>query len=116
MIKKDDKFILTTEDLLRRCHVYKGESEYPGNVNFMLWEAEKLYVTEYATGSSSFIDEALENLHKFNLAWVGDGDGFPLEVIALLFAIFNHNSDNPININANYFPAYYDRSIKNGDI
>ena len=113
-MNKDNKFIPTTAELLRKCRVYKGESECTQNVNFALWEAEKMYVTECAKASSKIIDDALTNLHRFNLAWVGDGDGFPLEVIALLFAIFDHNSDYPTGIDANYFPAYYEREIKNG--
>lgn len=107
-----NKFIPTKEELLRRCRVYKGELECPNNANFILWEAEKMYVDEYSKESSQVVEEALKNLHRFNLAWVGDGDGFPLEVIALLFAIFDHGGYNPTDINANYFPAYYEREIK----
>lgn len=114
MIKEGNRFIPTKPELIKRCRLYKGESECPENANFILWEAEKIYVDEYSKASSTMIDNALNNIHRFNLAWVGSDDGFPLEVIALLFAIFDHNSYNPTEINANYFPAYYERTIKNG--
>lgn len=111
-----NSFIPTATELMRKCHVYKGESECPDNVNFTLWEAEKMYVDECSKASSKIIDDALNNLHRFNLAWVGDGDGFPLEVIALLFAIYDKHSENPTEIDANFFPAYYERAIKNGGL
>lgn len=107
---------MNKDELLTYCRYYKGENECPNGVNFALWEAEQMYVTECAKASSQIIDDALKNLHRFNLAWVGDGDGFPLEVIALLFAIYDRNSDNPPHINANYFPAFYEREIKNGSL
>ena len=96
--------------ILAKCKYYKGEKECPDDVPFISWECEEMYVRHMAKGDSGSFKSAVEIYCNLGLDKVPElNDDNPIEVKALMFERFSHNSDTDPKILAKYFPNFYAR-------
>ena len=96
--------------ILAKCKYYKGEKECPDDVPFISWECEEMYVRHMAKGDSGSFKSAVEIYCNLGLDKVPElNDDNPIEVKALMFERFCHNSDTDPKILAKYFPNFYAR-------
>ena len=96
--------------LLSKCKFYKGEKEYPGNIPFTSWECEEMYVRHMAMGDEDFFKDVVNTYCNFGLDKILElKDENPIEVKALMFERFCHNSDTEPELLASYFPKFYAR-------
>ena len=96
--------------LLAKCKFYKGEKECPDNVSFISWECEEMYVRYMAKGDEGFFKDVVTTYCNLCLDKVPElKDDNPIEVKALMFERFCHNSDTDPELLANYFPKFYAR-------
>ena len=97
-------------DMLSKCKFYKGEEDCPKGVFFFGWECEYMYVKHIAAGDNGFFKSALDLFCKLGLDKVPElQDGTPIEIQALLFERYCHNSDIDPKTLACSFPKYYIR-------
>lgn len=100
--------------LLAKCKYYKGEKEYPRGVPFTSWECEEMYVRHMANGDEGFFDDVVNTYCNLGLDMIPElKDDNPIEVKALMFERFCHNSDTDPEILAGYFPKFYEREWNN---
>lgn len=96
--------------LIAKCKYYKGEEDCPDGVPFTSWECEEMYVRHMAIGDHGFFKSDVDFYCKFGLDKVPElNDDNPIEVKALMFERFCHNSDNDPKTLARYFPKFYAR-------
>lgn len=102
--------------LLSNCNYYKGEDNYPEDVPFVCWESEELYVRKMMAGDEGFFKSAVDFFCNMGLDKEPDlKDGTPIELQALLFERFCHNSDTDPEVLAGYFPKFYVREWQQKD-
>jgi hypothetical protein len=95
-------------DLLAKCKFYKGEDDCPYGVPFICWECEEMYVEHMSKGDESFFKDAVDFYCHLGLDMVPElNDDNPIEVKAIMFERFCHNSDTDPEILARYFTKYY---------
>lgn len=101
---------VSKSSLLAKCKYYKGEEECPDGVPFTSWECEEMYVRHMAIGDKDFFKSDVDFYCNLGLDKVLElNDDNPIEVKALMFERFCHNSDNDPELLAKYFPKFYAR-------
>ena len=97
--------------IIAKCRYYKGEEDCPIGVPFTSWECEEVYVRHMAKGDNDFFKSAVDFYCNFGLDKVPElNDDNPLEVKALMFERFCHNSDSDPKSLAKSFPKYYTKN------
>ena len=102
---------VSKSSLLAKCKYYKGEEDCPYGVPLTSWECEEMYVRHMAIGDSDFFKSDVDFYCKLGLDKVPElNDDNPIEVKALMFERFCHNSDSDPKSLAKSFPKYYTKN------
>lgn len=107
----------TKSALLAKCKFFKGEKECPENAFFFGWECEEMYVDHMAIDDKAYFKSAVDFYCKLGLDQVSElNDETPIEVKALLFERYCHNSDTDPALLAGSFPNYFIRQWYKKDL
>ena len=97
--------------LIAKCKFYKGEEDCPDGIPFICWECEEMYVEQLVSGNGSFFKDVVDFYCQLGLDKVPElKDDNPIEVKALMFERFCHNSDSDPKSLAKSFPKYYTKN------